>query len=1006
MTTKESATKSQLLNDVNFAQEQAISFGQGPLLIIAGAGTGKTTVLTRRIAWLIEQNHAQPEEILALTFTEKAAAEMAERVDQLMPLGYAEINISTFHAFAQKVLQENAIHIGLPGDFKVLTETQSWIMMQKRLNEFELDYYRPMGNPTKFIHSLLKHFQKAKGEGVTPENYLEYAKNVIPTAEVTLKPTKKPRSKKQPKVIQTESEPISHADETEAARLTEIAKAYKQYQTMLLDQNYLDFGDLINYSVKLFKERPAVLKQYQTKFKYVLVDEFQDTDLTQYELVKLVAAPQNNITVVGDDDQSIYKFRGASISNILKFKEDYPQSKEITLTDNYRSTQNILDMAYEFIQLNNPERLETKLKISKKLVSHLEAAGRIEVLHAPTVHQESAMVAETIIAHMEQGESNYNDFAVLVRANDHAEPFISEFTKRGIPYMFVANRGLYKKPFILDLLAYLNLLDNYHETANMFRVLNFKKFQVGAADIIYIAQTAKKKAWSMFEALANLRGSSIISPESHQSIEQLLAMLSKHTETARQTPASEMLINILNDLDLVKQLAQDNAQNSENRNLLEQFYRKIQNFEAENDDKTIRAFLNSVKLEQESGNEGELAFDPNIGPEAVKIMTIHSSKGLEFKTVFIVNMVEARFPSRDRKEQIELPSALVKEILPEGEVHLMEERRLFYVGITRAKQYLYLTWADDYGGSTTKKPSRFLVETGLAQPETKALPTGAVIFAPKPQLPLAHNSPLKIPETFSWTSISSFLKCPLEFKYKYLFHLPSPGSGYTSFGQTIHKAIQLFSVLTAQLNSSDAPDLFGTQIDKNNPQYPPIEKLFEFYDASWIDDWYASKKDKESSKKRGYKLLGNYYIKLTKEKIIPAETEKFFKLKLGNYKYVGVIDCMYFHPDGSVSIIDYKTSAKARKKLEKVEKKQLLAYQWAAQEFFNLKVKNMSYWDLEDLSNVIEFTGTLEELEQIKEEFQSNIEDIVAAIKNNSFYELDRKKAHDCEYIDYEYHTS
>ncbi|MBX4187687.1 MAG: ATP-dependent helicase [Candidatus Doudnabacteria bacterium] len=985
--------KSTILEGVNLIQEKAISFTNGPLLIIAGAGTGKTTVLTRRIAWLIDQGFAKPEEILALTFTEKAAAEMNDRVDQLMPLGYAEINISTFHAFAQQILLQHALDIGLPGDFKVLSETQAWMLMQKNLDEFKLDYYRPMGNPNKFIHSMLKHFQKAKGEGITIEAYMKYAQELEQLDNSSL-PTKKVAGKKSKKV------PNELIDQAEILRIKEMAGAFQTYQKMLLDLSYLDFGDLINYTLKLFQSRPKILKLYQSQFKYILIDEFQDTDLSQYEMVKLLANPKNNITVVGDDDQSIYKFRGASISNILKFKEDFPKASEITLTDNYRSTQPILDLAYDFIQLNNPERLEAKLKISKKLISHINEQGQIKVLHSQTVHQEATSVAEKILELSEQG-LGYNDFAILVRANDHAEPFISELNRRGIPFMYVANRGLYKKPFILDLLAYLKLLDNYHESENLFRILNIKKFKVESHDLINLSQISKRKSLSLFEVIKQIPGIIHVQEESYKKIAELLILMDKHANLARFKPVSELLIKVLEDLHITKDLGTDTVQNVENRSLLQQFYGKAQNFETEADDKTLKSFLNQINLELDAGDTGELAFDPNIGPEAVKVMTVHSSKGLEFKCVFIVNMVEARFPSRDRREQIEIPEKLVREILSEGDVHLMEERRLFYVAITRAKQYFYLTWADDYGGSTNKKPSRFLIDTKLEDISSKSIPTGTVVFKQHATLPLKTKSHLIIPESFSWTSISSFLKCPLEYKYKYLYQLPFPGNGYTSFGQTIHKTIQLYSKLIKQINSNKQTDLFGNAPSNTNT-YPSIEKLHQIYNENWIDDWYENKLDKEKFRKRGYRLLENYYNQITTRQILPQETEKFFKLKLGDYKYVGVIDSMYANPDGSVNIVDYKTSQKARTKLEKVDKKQLLAYQWAAQDFLKKKVGHLSYWDLEDLSNIIEFSGSEEDIKAIKEEFLANVLEIVETIKTDSFYELDIKKSHDCEFRDYE----
>src|SRR3989344_1106515 len=411
---KKEATKvqSETLKGLNKQQEKAVTFGPptggGPLLIIAGAGTGKTTVLTRRIAWLIEKGLAKPEEILALTFTEKAAVEMEERVDLLMPLGYSEIQISTFHAFAHKILSQHALDVGLPGDFKVITDTQAWMLMKKHLYDFDLDYYKPIGNPNKFIHALLKHFNRAKGEEVTPHEYLDYAQGLK---------------------LEKDSVEIQ-----EKNRITEVANAYHKYQKLLLDEGDLDFGDLINYTLKLFRTRPQILELYQKKFKYILVDEFQDTDLAQYHLVKILALPENNITVVGDDDQSIYKFPGASISNILKFQEDFPKSAEVTLTDNYRSSQQILDLSYQFIQQNNPERLEPKLKISKKLISHKPEPATIEVLHTLTGHDEAKTITDKIVELNEKG-IGFNEFVILVRAIDHAEPFLLELSRRGIPYI-------------------------------------------------------------------------------------------------------------------------------------------------------------------------------------------------------------------------------------------------------------------------------------------------------------------------------------------------------------------------------------------------------------------------------------------------------------------------------------------------------------------------------------------------------------------------------------------
>jgi len=313
---------------LNKTQLEAVEHDQGPIMLIAGAGTGKTTVITQRIAYLIEKKKAKPEEILAVTFTDKAAKEMEERVDQLLPLGYSELWINTFHSFAEKILKDYALDIGISNDFKLLDQTSAWLLVRQNLKKFNLDYYSPLGNPTKFIHALLNHFSKCKDEIIYPGDYLEYAEKI-----------------KLDKDLIKDGESI----DSEIIRIKEVADVYNTYQQLLLDNNALDFGDLINYTIKLFKKRPHILEKYRKKFKYILVDEFQDTNWAQYELIKLLAAPHNNLMVVADDDQSIYRFRGAAVSNILTFKKDYKKLKQISLIDNYRSGQKILDTAYNFI---------------------------------------------------------------------------------------------------------------------------------------------------------------------------------------------------------------------------------------------------------------------------------------------------------------------------------------------------------------------------------------------------------------------------------------------------------------------------------------------------------------------------------------------------------------------------------------------------------------------------------------------------------------------------------
>lgn len=975
---------------------------EGPLLIVAGAGTGKTTVVTRRIAYLIEQNLAKADEILALTFTEKASTEMQERVDLLLPLGYVDTWISTFHAFCERILKNHALDIGLPNDFELLDGVRQWVLVHNNFEKFNLNYYRPLGNPDKFIDALLSHFSRCKDELISPDDYLKHAQDLrlsLDSSDRAKGQGLRAKAADSGAALSTSPlalSPSALLDETEISRLEELANAFHVYQKLLVDNNYLDFGDLINYTLELFKKRPKILEYYQNKFKFIMVDEFQDTNFAQFELVKMLAGKNQNLVVVGDDDQSIYKFRGASVSNILKFQEEFPKAKLITLLENYRSCQNILDLAYNFIQANNPDRLEEKLKIDKKLKSPGKDPGTIEVLEGADLSQELDMVAKKIIGLKDKHPtSTWNDFVVLIRANSAADELLPVLQNHGLPFTFVANKGLYKKPIILDVLSYMRLLDNAHESVSLYRVLSLPKFYLEHGELSEILEQAKIKTYTLFESLTAAQTSAKISADGKQKIALLLENLKKHASLAKTSTAAEMMVDIVKDLGLEQKLKLDTLDNAQSRELLDQFYKKIEEFEKQNPDKSLHNFLDQLNLEIQAGSEGVIKFDPNLGPESIKVMTIHSAKGLEFKYVFIVNMVDQRFPTRERKEAIEIPAALIKDILPEGDFHLQEERRLFYVAVTRAKQNLYLSWAKDYGGSRVKKPSQFLLETGLVPSEKVNKATGKVIFNKSAQLKLEQVYH-KLPERFSYTALRDFENCPLKYKYCHYLKLPVRGSQQMSFGSTIHKVFEEFLKLYKNNLEMTDVDLFGKKQSEN--PLPEFKLLQSFYAKYWIDEWYKSKKEKEEYRAVGQGMLKNFFDSLKNNPPQPKFIEKFFKLKVGPYDFVGKIDRMDKRP-GGVAIIDYKTGKTPK---SKNDLDQLHVYQWAAQELGEKPV-SLCYWYLQDNNIQEEELADQARLDKLRNGLLVEMQEIVETVKFDLFKEKHAKlRDHKCEFEDLE----
>ena len=889
---------------LNPEQLRAVKHKTGPLLIIAGAGTGKTTVITERVKYLISKGLAKPEEILALTFTEKSAREMEERIDKALPYGYTQMWVMTFHSFCDRILRREALHIGLDPRYKLMTESEMIQLVRSSLFDFDLNYFRPLGNPNKFIGGMLQHFSRLQDEDVSPGEYLKFARE--------------PEHK-------------------------ELARAYQKYEELKIKKGYLDFGDLITKILKLFRDRPNILKEYQKQFKYILVDEFQDTNIAQNELIKLLAGQerqpagrQGNISVVADDDQSVYRFRGAAVSNVLAFRKDFPKTKIIVLTKNYRSTQEILDRAYDLIQFNNPDRLEVVEKINKKLVAVSPTSRKasrgdlVHFIHVDRVENEADAVAKEILSlRSRMTDCEYRDFAILVRANNYSEPFVRALSRHGIPYQFLGPGRLFKQPEIIDLISYLKILYDFTDSVSFYRLLSSDYFKVSGRELAELGIYARKNNISLFEAAEKIGGDESL---------KLVELVKKHLDLVKKESAGQILYYFLQDSGMLqKLLSPDSAEAQKRATNISKFFDKLKTYEVDHEDASVRTVVDWLDLAIEMG-ESPLASDSDWSEvDAVNILTVHSAKGLEFPVVFLVNLVSQRFPTIERREQIPIPEELIKETLPKGDYHLEEERRLFYVGMTRAKEKLFLTAADYYGeGKREKKLSPFIFEAlgeGASEPHFAEASRGKQLsfldYKPSgPEAALGRRpEPLHI-DYLSYSQIETFKTCPLHYKLKYIFKVPTPTSASQSFGTSIHATLKDF--YKAAINDK-------SHFAKASRDY--LEKLmFQFLEGSWIKEGFTSKTHEKKFFAKGKLYLSGFLKESFDPKIIPSLLEEPFVIPLDptshkasrGLRVGGKIDRVDQLPDGSIEIIDYKTGAAMPTQKEVDKNLQLSFYALAA----------------------------------------------------------------------------
>ncbi len=934
---------------LNPQQLNAITYGKGPLLIIAGAGTGKTTVITERIKFLLVDQNIEPSSVLALTFTDKAAYEMQERLDILLPYGYTNLWIHTFHSFCDRILRDEAHSIGLDTGYKLISQSESLLLLKKNVFDLGLKIFRPLGNPTKFLDGLLKHFSRLKDEDISPIQYIEWAK------------------KNASNHLLTQEE----EDKDDVEQYLELASAYKKYEELKIRESSMDFSDLISNTLLLFRTRPGILKKYQNQFKYIFVDEFQDTNYAQNELAILLAGKDKNITVVADDDQSIYRFRGAAVSNVLQFKNNFPDAKIITLTDNYRSTQTILDSSYELIQHNNPNRLEAVEHIDKKLVSHSKSPNKkIEFIHSVKAEDEAESIAE-VISKLGKDIYDYKDIAILVRANDHAQMVTTALQRKGIPYQFLGPGYLFQQEEIKNLIAYLTILTNLSDSVSLFRVLSMDIFDIPAIELNFLLNFAKKKNLTLFEALS-FPDQPFLKPETQEKIKAFREMVERHLNRSKKDSGGQIVYYFLIDSKLYESLQKTETLKQERQvQNIAKFFERVKNFEMERQDANIFTLVEWLNLMMSTGDSPSAAEIDTQDKNAVNILTVHSSKGLEFKVVFLVNLVSDRFPSRERAEKIPLPAGIIKEKLIENiDFHLQEERRLFYVGMTRAKEVLYFTASDYYGtGKRIKKLSPFIYEAIPNLIEEKEIKKSAQQLSlddiisgyEKSEEKEENKHPLKL-SYITFSNLQMFDICPLHYKAKAIFNIPTPTAAVQSYGISIHNTLYRFYRL-----AQDGP-------------IPTLDTLMETYKKEWISEGYVNKKHEEERYAQGVKMLEEFYKTQFDPAVKPLALELPFSFILKNgVKVFGKIDRVD-SKSGGIEIIDYKTG-EDNPKAKSSHELQLAMYALAATRVRD-PILNRSPENITLTLHFLEgntkksMTFTKYDLEKLENELLEKIEDI------------------------------
>jgi len=846
---------------LNPAQKEAVEHKNGPLLVVAGAGTGKTSVIIDRLINLIESG-VDKTDILALTFTEKAAQEMLDRASEKLKESYGvELNIYTFNAFGAERLSEFAIEIGLSNNQKLIGDNGKIVLLRENLDELGLDYFAPISRPDGQLSSIADYFSKLKQQLVRPNDYIDYAK-------------KMPNN--------TEEEKL------DKKRHSELANAYKTYQDIMRSRNIIDYDDQIYLLIELLETRPNILKLLQDRYQYIMIDEFQDTNPMQSRLIDLLAGKQQNIFVVGDDDQSIYGWRGATLANILDFKKRYPKAKDVTLIENFRSTQNILDSAWHLIQFNNPNRLEHLNKLDKKLKAFRGNGKDIQVKCFSQLDAELNWIAEDINKKLEEGIEP-GSIAVLARSKNTVGRVHRMLEAHSIEHAVAGvSSDLYQQPVVATLLEALRCVTEESNNMALYHTLTGRLFGCDPQLLSERLSVSRSRHEPLASELLEVEDSSVI-----KALEQI-----KIWRTQAHGSVRELAYNILTDSgfkDMLYKKAQKNDEATQDVLALGQWFSTLYDFEKVSTLPSAISYLDSLEALRADGET--LADDSvNIVTTLPTVMTVHKAKGLEWKVVYVVDLTEYSFPLKNSGGGLQIPDELSQHSAADD--HYNEERRLMYVATTRAKDELILSYSLSHNGTTKRKPSRFLNE--MFEVVSEELTTIKKMFPLNMTGASAHTGKfIELPSTMrqndsivlTASQADDYLSCPLNFYYKHVLKVPEIPTAQTAVGSLFHGIIQ-------EINSAK----------RDGKSLPKLDYLVDKLESEWPKIGYSSKIQQERAVKLGLSSLKKLYARLSDEPA-PLAVEEPFKIHLPETRLIikGRIDAVV--PDGKgVQIRDYKTS--------------------------------------------------------------------------------------------------